>query len=116
MANELERVSRRRVGWGSGSSSVRHDGERWCCCACGHGFLTSDGAPTRWCIDGAPTWNADGEHELRQGRERGGSERGSSGRERERAQRAIYREGRGRERESPVGFKAAINAVHEERD
>jgi hypothetical protein len=95
--NGLERVSRRRVGRGSGTSPARHDGKRWCCCACRQGFLTSDGAPTRCCADGAPTGNADGEHELRRGstdgsdsehrrrgRERGGSESGSSGRERAR--------------------------------
>jgi hypothetical protein len=96
-ANGLERVSRRRVGRGSGTPPARHDGERWCCCACGQGFLTLDGALTRCCADGAPTGNADSEHELRRGstdvsdsehrrrgRERGGSDRGSSGRERAR--------------------------------
>jgi hypothetical protein len=108
MANGLERVSRRRVGRGSGTSPARHDGERWCCCAWGQGILTSDGAPTR---------NADGEHELRRGstdgsdsehrrrgRERGGSERGSSGRERarlwegeERSSTIFIERGRGEE-------------------
>jgi hypothetical protein len=80
-----------RFGRCSGTSPARHDGERWCCCACGQGFLTSDEAPTMCCADGAPAGNADGEHELRRGstdgsdsehrrrgRERGGSERGIS--------------------------------------
>jgi hypothetical protein len=40
---------RRSSGGERGRSSDKpHDGERWCCCAGRHGFLTSVGAPTRW--------------------------------------------------------------------
>jgi hypothetical protein len=78
---------------GLGTSPARNDDERWCCCACGQGFLTSDRAPTRCCADGAPVGNADSEHgHRRQGRERGGSERGSSGRRREGSSARFYRE------------------------
>jgi hypothetical protein len=113
---------------GSDMSPARHDGERWCCCACGQGFLTLDGAPTRCCADGAPAGKADGEHELqrgstdggdsehwrRRGREQGGSERGSSGRERERARRPIYRGRRGRERSTRGGNGGRRDGIHGE--
>jgi hypothetical protein len=57
----------------------------------------------------------------RQGRERGESERESSGRERERAQRSIYRgweeeERRPRRERGGRGLQAAINSVHQRRE
>jgi hypothetical protein len=63
----------------------------------GHGVgrgLTAGGAPSRCCADGPATnFTTARERESREG-----SERGSSGRERERARRPIYRERGGGER------------------